>query len=57
MNIGPVKAIVSGQSRLGDTKIRIILNMALILHFDSCVKDTRPKQISVNPWILLNIRV
>ena len=39
MNIWPVAAVVSGQSRLGGTKIRVILNIALILHFDSCVKD------------------
>ena len=39
MYIWPVTAVVSGQSRLGSTKIRIILNIALILHYDSCVKD------------------
>ena len=39
MNIWSVTAVVSGQSRLGGTKIRIILDIALILHFDYCVKD------------------
>ena len=34
-----VTEVVAGQSRLGGTKIRIILNIALILHFNSCVKD------------------
>ena len=47
MNIWPVTAVVSGQSRLGGTKIRIILNITLILHYDSCVKD-RPKKNLVN---------
>ncbi len=35
MNICPVTAVVSGQSRLGGKKIRMILNIALILHYDS----------------------
>ncbi len=39
MNIGHVTAVVSGQSRLGGTKIRIILDIALILHYDSCIKE------------------
>ncbi len=37
-------AVVSGQSRLVGTKISIILNIALILHYDSCVKDTDLKK-------------
>ena len=57
MNIWPVTALVSGQSWLGGTKIRIILNIALILHFDFCVKDRDLKKILVNPKILINIRV
>ncbi len=36
MNIWPVASVASGQSRLGGTKIGIILNIALILHYDSC---------------------
>ncbi len=39
MNIWPMTAVVSGQSQLGSRKIRIILNIALILHYDSCLKD------------------
>ncbi len=39
MNIWPVTAVVPGQSRLGVTKIRIIKNMALILHYGSYVKE------------------
>ena len=49
MNIGPVTSVMSGQSRLGGTKIRIILNIALILYFDSCVKDRDLKEILMNP--------
>ena len=49
MNIWPATALVSGQSRLGVAKIRIILNIALILHFYSCVKDGDLKEILVNP--------
>ena len=49
MNIWHVTAVVSGQSRLGGTKIRIILNIALILHYDSCVKDRDLKNLLVNP--------
>ena len=41
----PETAVVAGQSRLGGTKIGIILNIALILHFDSCVKDRDLKKI------------
>ena len=50
MNIWPATALVSGQSRLGVAKIRIILNIALILHFYSCVKDGDLKEILVNPY-------
>ncbi len=39
MYIWPVTAVVSGQSRLGDTKMVIFLNIALISYFHSCVKD------------------
>ncbi len=39
MNIWPVMAVVSGQSRLGGTKNRIILNNTLNLQYVSCVKD------------------
>ncbi len=49
MNIWPVTAVVSGQSRLGSTKIRIILNIALILHYVFCVKDRDLKFFLVNP--------
>ena len=49
MNIWPVTAVVSGQSRLGGTKIRIILNIALILHYDSCVKDRDLNFFLMNP--------
>ena len=37
MDIRPVKAVVSGQSKLGETKIRIKLKVDLVLHYDSCV--------------------
>ena len=49
MNIWPVTAVLSGQSRLGGSKIRIILNKALILHYDSCVLDRDLKKILVKP--------
>ena len=49
MNIWPVTAVVSGQSRLGDTKMGIFLNIALILYFHSCVEDRDLKKILVNP--------
>ena len=49
MNIWPVTAVVSCQSRLGGTKIREILNISLILHYDSCVKDRDLKKNLVNP--------
>ena len=43
MNIGPVTTLVSGQSRLGGTKIRLILNIALILHYEyPSIKRSRP---------------
>ena len=53
MNIWPVTAVVSDQSRLGGTKIRIFQNIALILHYDSC-RDL--KLFLVNPSIIMNIR-
>ena len=56
MKFRPVTAVVSGQSRLGDTKIRIILNVALILHYDFYVKDRELKKFLVNPQILMNFR-
>ena len=37
MNIWPVTAVVADQSRLGGIKIKIILNIALNLCYDSCV--------------------
>ena len=46
--IWPMTAVVSGQTRLGGTKIRIILNIALILHYDSFVYD-RDLNFLVNP--------
>ncbi len=39
MKIWPVTAVVSGQSWLGSTEIRIILYIPSILHHDSYVKD------------------
>ena len=43
MNIGPVTTLVSGQSRLGGTKVRLILNIALILHYEyPSIKRLRP---------------
>ncbi len=37
MNIWPDTAVVSGQSQLGGQKIRIILNIALNIHYVSSV--------------------
>ena len=37
MNTWPVTAVVSSQSQLGGTKIRIILNISLILHYVTCL--------------------
>ena len=37
MNILALTAEVPGQSWLGGTKIRIILNIALVLYYISCV--------------------
>ena len=45
MNIWHETALASGQSRLGGTKIRIILNIALILLYDSFVKKLDIKKI------------
>ncbi len=46
MIIWSVRALVTRQSQLGSTKIRIILNIALILHYVSYVQD-RDLKISV----------
>ncbi len=41
----PVTAVVAGQSRLGGTRIRIILDIVLILYYDTCVSDRYLKEI------------
>ena len=53
----PVTAVVAGQSRLGGTRIRIILNIVLILYYNTCVSDRYLKKNLVNPQILMKIRV
>ena len=54
MNIWPVMAVLSGQSRLGGTKIRTILNIALISFYDIRPKNNFDETLDTNeypiPW-------